>query len=122
MISGRNKTGRDQQFNDGLVVLCNVKNIAAPGNRPVEGLEQKATLRFAERTVGIQRFYSALQANAKVERLVRCLRRRDISTQDIAVVGEQQYKIELIQYPEGNSPAVMDLTLTEVAQRYDYAR
>lgn len=112
------KTGRDQSFTDGVVRLCEVKNVAPPGKKPVEQLGTREILRFKERTVGIQRFYTALQANVRVERVIRCPCLRSVSTQDIAVVEGNQYVINLIQYPEDLTPPVMDLTLSEVVQVY----
>lgn len=110
---------RAQTFNDGLVDICAVENTAEPGNMPKEGLVSRVKLRYAERTVGINRFYSAAQSNVKVDRLIRCLRLQAVSTQNIARIGGDQYHIRQIQYPEDITPKVMDLTLERVMQNYD---
>lgn len=111
---------QEQTFNDGVVDIYHVSNSAANGLAPVESLTQAVRLRYKERTVGIQRYYSAKQADAKIDRLMRCHRIDEISTQDVAVLQDgKQYTIDLIQYPEDIVPPVMDLTLVKVVHDYD---
>lgn len=109
-----------QTFNDGVVKIYEVTNTAPPGGMPIEGLTLKQSLRYHERTVGLQRFYTGKQASVDIKYVLRCPRVRDISTQDVAIpVDGKQYAIELIQYPEDIEPPVMDITLKEIAQAYD---
>ena len=108
-----------QTFNDGVVEIYSVSNIGAPGRTPVEGLTLKRCLRYNERTVGVTRYFAAMQNNARVDKLLRCQLQRDVSTQDVAIAGgETQYNIIQVQYPENVSPPVMDITLQEVTQKY----
>jgi hypothetical protein len=109
-----------QQFNSGVVKIYEVTNTAQDGGMPQEKLTLKKTLRYHERTVGLQRFWTAQQANVKISYVLRCPRLRSISTQDIAVPNDgKQYKIVQIQYPEDVDPPVMDLTLEEMKAVYD---
>ena len=109
-----------QTFNDGVVKIYEVINTAPNGEMPVEGLSLKRTLRYHERTVGLNRFFTALQANVRVNYVLRCPRLRDISTQDIAMPNDgKQYRIFQIQYPEDIDPPVMDMTLEELEAAYD---
>ena len=111
-----------QSHNDGTVRLYSVGNISTPPLMPKEGLTHKASLRYKERTVGMQRYYTALQANVRVSYVLRCPLRRDISAQDVAIPNDgKQYRIVQVQYPEDISPPVMDLTLEELVQNYDIA-
>lgn len=111
---------KTQSFNDGVVAVYAVSNIAEPGGMPQEKLTPKRTLRYHERTVGLTRFYTALQANVKVKYVLRCPRIRDISAQDVAIPNDgKQYRISLIQYPEDVDPPVMDITLEELTAVYD---
>ena len=65
-------------------------------------------------------FFTALQANVRVNYVLRCPRLRDISTQDIAIPNDgKQYRIYQIQYPEDIDPPVMDMTLEELEAAYD---
>lgn len=107
-------------FNDGVVIIYSVSNTATAGAKPNETLTFKQSLRYEERTVGITRYYAAKQANARVDYVLRCQKRRDISTQDIAVPNDgKQYKIIQIQYPDTTGLPVMDLTLEEVTAKHD---
>ena len=118
------KKKHDQSFQDGIVMIYDVVNTAPPGGLPNNKLaaEPKKSLRYDEKTVGIQRFEAAMQNNAKIETLLRCPRARDVSTQDIAVpIDGKQYNIRQIQYPEDIHPPVMDLSLVRVEQVYEFA-
>lgn len=112
--------GKSQIFNDGVAHIYEVVNTAADGDKPIQRLMPKRTLRYKERTVGLNRFWTAAQGNVRVAYVLRCQRNRDISTQDIAVPNDGlQYRIVQIQYPEDITPHVMDLTLEEVKQKYE---
>ncbi len=103
-----------------MVKFYSVSNTAAAGSKPNETLTYKQSLRYEERTVGITRYYAAKQANARVDYVLRCQKRREISTQNIAVPNDgKQYKIIQVQYPEVHGLPVMDLTLEEVTAVYD---
>ena len=109
---------------DGLVRIYSVANTAAEGDAPVEALTLKACMRYAERTVGIGRFYAAMQNNVKIDYVLRCRRIREVTTQDVAVptADGKQYKIVQIQYPEGIEPPVMDLSLERLDADYEFSK
>lgn len=110
-----------QPFNDGVVNIYSVGNIAGPGNMPKDGLTLKVgSLHYEERTVGMGRFWIALQTQVKVEQILRVPRINPISTQDIAIPNDgEQYKIKQIQYPKDVEPPCMDLSLERVDSNYD---
>jgi hypothetical protein len=110
-----------QSFNDGVVNIYSVGDIAQPGNMPKEGLTLKVgPLRYKERTVGMGRFYTALQVQARVDQVLRAPQLRSVSAQDIAIpIDGKQYKIIQIQYPEDVDPPVMDLSLERLEADYD---
>lgn len=109
------------EYNDGVVRIYDVINIAALGEMAIEGLSLKQSLRYRERTVGIKRFYSAKQNNAEVKYVLRVQRRRDVSSQDIAMPNDGLwYRIDQVQYPE-DRPMDMDLILVDVQQKYKIA-
>ena len=116
--------GRMQTFNDGVVDIYSVENIAESGNMPHEGLISKYIgLRYEERTVGMNRFWSAMQNSVKIDMLIRAPRLRDVSTQDIAIlsIDNKQYKIKQIQYPPDVQPPVMDLSLERLEADYEFS-
>ena len=112
-----------QSFPDGVVSIYKVGDVALPGDMPVEGLVLKQSLRYKERTVGMGRFYSAMQNNIKVDSVIRCPEVRGLSEKntDILVailIDDQQYKVMQIQYIEDAQPASMDLTLEKIGESY----
>lgn len=110
-----------QTFNDGIVNIYSVENIAEPGNMLKEGLTLKVgPLRYKERTVGMSRYWAAMQTQARIDTVLRIQRVRSVSVQDIAVPNDgEQYKIKQIQYPEDVVPAVIDLSLERIDAKYD---
>lgn len=110
-----------QAYNDGLVSVYKVTEMGEPGYAPVPRLELRVKLRYAELKLGILRFYSAKQNNAKVERVLRVPRRPDISSQDVAVTEDgRQYRIGLVQLAKDVFPPSLDLTLEAVEQDYEF--
>ena len=108
-----------QSFLDGIVKIYSVGDVSAPGDMPRDGLTLKKTLRYEERTVGINRFYSALQNNVKVALVLRCPQIRDVSTSDVAIMPDAvQFEIKQVQYPPDIVPPVMDLTLEKLGEPY----
>ena len=58
-------------FNDGVVQIFGVSNLSASGDLPREGLREKVRLRFHRRTVGVQRYYTSMQAGEQVDAVLR---------------------------------------------------
>lgn len=112
-----------QSYSDGLVSIYKVENVALPGDMPSEGLILKNSLRYHERTVGMTRYYAAMQNDIKVDFVIRCPEVRGLSEKntDILVailIDGQQYKVMQIQYIEDAVPKSMDLTLERVGESY----
>ena len=110
-----------QTYNDGIINIYSVGNISEPGNMPKDGLTLKIdSLRYEERTVGMGRFWTAMQAQTKVERILRTPRIDTVSTQDIAIpIDGKQYKIVQIQYPKDVVPSSMDMSLERLEAEYE---
>ena len=112
-----------QSFPDGVVSIYKVGDVALPGDMPIDGLVLQQTLRYKERTVGLNRYYSALQNNIKVDFVIRCPEVRGLSEKatDILVailIDGQQYTVKQIQYIEDAQPPSMDLTLERLGVDY----
>ncbi len=107
-------------FDDGAVTIYRVSNGAAPGDMPAEKPIRLGVLHYHRRTIGVQRRYLALQAQAKLDLLLRCPYRIEVSAQDVAVptLDGHQYRITDIQVPEDIQPPVMDLTLERLEADY----
>lgn len=116
----RPKSSITNSFNDGLIKICEVKNISKPGYKPVAKLVKKVALRYEEKRVGIHRFYNAKQNQVKLEKIVRVPRINDISNQDIVIdKNDKQYRIEQIQAVENSYPPALDISLIRVEQEYE---
>lgn len=112
-----------QQFNSGIVAIYPIKDTAQPGRKPIETLGMKiVSLRYEELKLGINRHHLFLQDMVKIERVIRCPFRDDVSSQCVAVDETgKQYKIELAQLATGVWPKSMDLTLSRIEQKFEVA-
>ena len=110
-----------QSYNDGIVKIYKVADLALPGEMPIEGLVFKNSLNYHERTVGMGRYYAAMQNNIKVDFVIRCPEVRGLSEKPtdilVAILADgQQYKVIQIQYIEDASPPSMDLSLERIGE------
>lgn len=109
-----------QTFNDGIVNIYSVENIAASGNKPKYKTSTKIeNLRFEERIVGMSRYWTALQEQAQIEKLIRVLRINSVTIHDVAILDGQQYDIVQVQYFPDVEPPCMDLSLERLEVAYD---
>lgn len=112
---------KPQTFNDGVANIYSVSNISSPGGMPKDGLTLKVGyLRYKERTVGMSRYWAAMQTQARIDLVLRMPQLRNVSLHDVVIpVDGEQYRIMQIQYPEDVEPAVMDLSLQRLEVAYD---
>src|SRR5678810_807429 len=84
-----------QAFNDGILSVYKIGNIAEPGNMPKDGLTLKfSNIQYEERTVGITRNSLAKQEQSEIEQLVRIPRIDGISVHDVVILTDgKQYDI-----------------------------
>lgn len=117
-VRPRTDNGVTQNYNDGVVAIIAVVDTAQPGYQPQPGDPQvKYTLRYEERRLGIQRYYSSLQNQIQLDRVIRVPRVDGITTQDFAVTEDKQaYRIDLVQSVMDVYPPSLDLTLTKIEQ------
>ena len=108
-----------QSFNDGIVKICSVTNSAEPGYQPVEKLKVKLIHRYSEQRLGINRLYLSRQNQAEIEKVLRVQKKDSISTQDIALLGGKQYRIDVIQNAADVYPPSLDLSLVKIVQDYE---
>lgn len=111
-----------QTFNDGVLSVYEVGNIAEPGNMPKDGLKRKfdRKIPYEERTVGITRFNLNKQNSNIIEQLLRIPRMNGISRNDVVIlIDGEQYKIEQIQYINDVEPKCLDLSLERISVMYE---
>lgn len=108
-----------QKFNDGIADIYSVENVSEKGDRPKEVLKLKYRLRFSRRTIGVKRYYEAMQAQVRLSNLIRVPVRNDISPQDVAVISGRQYRIEQVQHIGDTLPPTTLLSLSRLEADYD---
>lgn len=109
-----------QRFEDGTVDIYTVTDEAVPGYRPRPKLAHKVKLRYEERRLGIQRYYTGMQNQVNIQRVVRVPRSVPISSQDVARTEDGIfYRIDLVQAATDTYPPSADLTLAKVSQNFD---
>lgn len=110
-----------QPLNDGIVQICRVVDVSEPGYRPVEKLEPIVTLRYENQRVGIQRYFSGMQNQIQVDKVIRVQKALEITNQNVAVTEDgAEYRIDLVQDVTGIFPRCVDLTLTRIEQGGTY--
>lgn len=108
-----------QSFPDGVVRICSVTDTAAAGYQPKPRLTLKSTLRFATRRVGVQRYYAAAQNLQEISGVIRVpANGPDIVSKDVAILGDRQYRIDLVQNVPDVWPRCVDLTLVDINNYY----
>lgn len=103
------KANKFETFNSGVAEICEVegKNITKALMKP----------RFEDKTVGMSRFYEAKVAGSKVERLISIPFNDVISKENVVVISEIQYEIDLIQTKFDTLPKTLLVTLSEMVIR-----
>ena len=105
-------------YDKGILKLCQLIDISAPGNMPKEVLTVICEAYYDELTVGVTRHYSALSANQKIDLLVRCYNTPVIPNAEYVLIGEDQYRITLKQKRNDD----VDLTLERLGGLLDVYR
>lgn len=108
-------------FDDGILTVWNVENTAQPGEKPVYGLTEKAQYYFGYDTLGINRYYTALQADQQISAVVIVPGWGDIKVTDVVSMEDgTQYVIQMVQAAKDeNGLRIMRLSLERVKQDYE---
>lgn len=111
-----------QTFNDGVLSIFKVENIAESGNMPKDGLVLKyGPLRYEERIVGITRNTYAMQSQSSIEQLLRIQRIGDVSVHDVVILSNgSQFDVYQAQYINDTEPRCIDLSLTRLEVAYEF--
>lgn len=106
-----------QSYNDGVVTIYSVADVAQPGYQPQIELTEKIKLRYEERSMGLQRYYQAMQNQVQIERVLRVQRTNKITSQDVAITEDNtRYKIYMVQAVSDVYPPSVDITLSKFEQ------
>lgn len=109
-------------FDDGVVYICTLTNVAENGRMPKEVLTKIAKFWFAERTIGYNRQYLARGVNQQIDMLIRIHQYRQARVNYYAVLGNgEQYRITNVQHliDDNDGLRYTDLTLERLDTNYD---
>ena len=107
-------------FDDGILKIYKVVNVAETGMKPKFALKLKSKHYFGFETVGISRYYTALQANTKVSHVVHIWEDRKISSLDVCILEDgQQYKCAFVQHVIDDGLKVTRITLERLKEDYE---
>lgn len=111
-------------FNDGVVKIFSVADVAESGFLPEEELTLKLTLPYQEKKLGVKRYYNAKQNQINVNRVIRVpLPPTRITNQDAAETEDgMRYRIDLVQVMTDTFPPCADLTLIAYRQTAEEAQ
>lgn len=85
-------------FDDGILTIYKTENTAAPGAKPNIELIEKDQFYFSFSTVGVTRYYTALQANRQIDCVVNIPGWTDVSVLDICALEDgKQFRIPMVQ-------------------------
>lgn len=113
----KTENGVTQPLTSGIVTIYGEQNVAPPGYIPQVQLTEKVTLRYEERSLGLQRYFNAQQNQVQVERVIRCPRYASVTNQDVAETEDgTRYRIDMVQAVMDVYPPCMDLTLARYEQ------
>ena len=111
-----------ERFTDGVAKIYAVANIADAGDRPVDGLKRNYRLCYLYKTVVVKRFVEAQQIFMQVDEMIAVPQRRAISTGDVAILGDVQYRIVQVQQIDDTTPATTKISLWKLEETYESER
>ena len=110
-----------QSFNDGIVTIYSVEDVALPGYQPKAEPVKKGEFRYEEQRLGITRIYLSRQNQSEIERVLRIpfAENLSVNTLDIAITEKgEQYEVSTVQSVNDVWPKCIDIALTKLKQRY----
>lgn len=109
-------------FDDGVIKIYSIDNIAKPGEIPAEGLVFYRSFCFSYLSLGVTRYYEALKANQNIESVICVYYDQALNTNQIAVMEDgAQYKIRMIQQDrDENGIRIMKISLERSGEQYEY--
>lgn len=85
-------------FDDGILTVYRPQNTAGPGDKPQPGYISKGRYYYGFASLGVTRYYAAMQAGQDVSAIVTVPGWDDIITNDIVVLDDgRQYWAEMVQ-------------------------
>lgn len=107
-------------FDDGILTVYRPENTAGPGDKPQPGLTFRGRYYYSISSLGVTRYYAAMQAGQDVAAVVAVPGWDDIITNDIVVLDDgRQYWAEMVQ-PETDAFGLRITRITLGVLSVDY--
>ena len=107
-------------FDDGILTVYRPQNTAGPGDKPQPGLTFRGRYYYSISSLGITRYYTAMQAGQDVAAVVAVPGWDDIITNDIVILDNgRQYWAEMVQ-PETDAFGLRITRITLGVLSVDY--
>ena len=110
-------------FDDGIVSIYQLVNTAGNGEKPKYKLALKERFYFGFDTLGITRYYTALQAKVQLSHVINIPGWGEVDPTDIAVLEDgKQYRLPLIQPQlDDDNLRITKLSLERITQEYEFS-
>ncbi len=116
-------------FDDGIVGVYELTQVKIPGKMPVDGLTLTDRFYFGYETLGINRYYTALQAKQQIEAVVSVPGWNEIkANRHIAIIADpdgnltaecDQYRIVMVQLTtDEDGLRITKLSLERIGDNY----
>lgn len=107
-------------FDDGILTVYRPQNTAGPGDKPVPGLTFRGRYYYGFASLGVTRYYAAMQAGQDVSAVVAVPGWNDIVTNDVIVLDDgRKYRAEMVQ-PETDAFGLRIMRVTLGVLSVDY--
>lgn len=115
----RPKNEISQTFNDGVLTVYSVDVGVVPDYETLNGLTKKSMLHYSERRMGVQRYYAGIQAQTKIDRVLRCQDAGLVEPHDVVITESgKHYLVQLVQSCYDVYPPSVDVSLAAIVQQY----
>lgn len=107
-------------FDDGILSVYRPQNTAGPGDQPQPGYIFKGRYYYGFASLGVTRYYAAMQAGQDVSAVVAVPEWNDIVTNDVIVLDDgRKYRAEMVQ-PETDEFGLRIMRVTLGVLSVDY--
>ena len=107
-------------FDDGILTVYRPQNTAGPGDKPQPGYIFKGRYYYGFASLGVTRYYAAMQAGQDVSAIVTVPGWDDIVTNDVIVLDDgRKYRAEMVQ-PETDEFGLRIMRVTLGVLSVDY--
>lgn len=109
-------------YDDGIVKIYEIQNIASAGDKPREGLVYSKAFYYGYSDLGINRYYTALQAHQQIESVINVQgwERIDPSVNIAVMEDGSQFRIQMVQpMHDDDGLRITRLSLERIRDEYN---